>query len=259
MGDGVKVYALNCGWLTAPAAAFIEGAEGTMKVPVPAYYIEHPRGRAVFDTGMPALLRSDPDAAIGTYLAQVFTPDMPPEADIDKQLELIGVDPARIDHVINSHLHFDHCAGNALLPNARIVVQKREAEAAREAGAPEEGFDPNAMLAGRDVKEVDGEFDLFGDGSVVLLPTYGHTAGHQSMKLACDGGETVLAGDCCYFHKTLTDMKLPGFGHDAEEQRRSIRRLKAMEDRGARIIAGHDPEQWATLPRAPQPMIGQRA
>mgnify|MGYP002146389406 CR=1 FL=1 len=50
-----------------------------------------------------------------------------------------------------------------------------------------------------------------------------------------------------------------GFGHDAEEQRRSIRRLKAMEDRGARIIAGHDPEQWATMPRAPQPMIGQRA
>jgi glyoxylase-like metal-dependent hydrolase (beta-lactamase superfamily II) len=68
--------------------------------------------------------------------------------------------------------------------------------------------------------------------------------------------ETVLAGDCCYFHKTLTDLKLPGFGHDPDEPRRSIQRLTAMDDRGARIIAGHDPEQWAGLPHAPHPMIG---
>ena len=252
----MKVYALNCGWLSAPSEAFVEGGEGTVKVPVPAYYIEHPRGRAVFDTGMPALLRTDPKKAIGGYLAGVFSADMPPEADIDKQLQLIGVDAASIDYVINSHLHFDHCAGNALLPNAQIVVQRREAETARGAGPPKSGFDPNTMLDGRDVKAVDGEFDLFGDGRVVLLPTYGHTPGHQSLKLACDSGDTVLAGDCCYFHKTLTDMKLPGFAHDADEQRRSIRRLKAMEDAGARIIAGHDPEQWATLPHAPVPMIG---
>ncbi len=252
----MKVYALNCGWLSAPATAFIDGAEGAMKVPVPAYFIDHPKGRAVFDTGMPAMLRTDPKAAIGGFLSQVFTADMPPEADIDRQLQRIDVDPASIDYVINSHLHFDHCAGNALLPNARIVVQKREAEAARAEGPPAEGFDPNTMLDGRDVREVDGEFDLFGDGAAVLLPTYGHTAGHQSLKLACDGGETVLAGDCCYFHRTLTDMKLPGFGHDPDEQRRSIRRLKAMADRGVRIIAGHDPEQWAAMPHAPAPLIG---
>lgn len=252
----MKVYALECGWLSAPAAAFIDGAEGAMKVPVPAYFIDHPKGRAVFDTGMPAMLRTDPKAAIGGFLSQVFTADMPPEADIDRQLQRIDVDPASIDYIINSHLHFDHCAGNALLPNARIVVQKREAEAARGEGPPPEGFDPNTMLDGRDVREVDGEFDLFGDGAAVLLPTYGHTAGHQSLKLACDGGETVLAGDCCYFHRTLTDMKLPGFGHDPDEQRRSIRRLKAMADRGVRIIAGHDPEQWAAMPHAPAPLIG---
>lgn len=252
----MKVYALNCGWLTAPAAAFIDGAEGEMKVPVPAYFIDHPKGRAVFDTGLPALLRTDPKAAIGGFLAEVYKADMPPEADIDRQLLSLGVDPGSIDIIVNSHLHFDHCAGNALLPNARIVIQRREVEAARQAGPPQEGFDANTMLDGRDVKAIDGEHDLFGDGSVVLLPTYGHTAGHQSLKFACTSGDTVLAGDCCYFHRTLSDMKLPGFGHDRDEQRRSIQRLKAMEDRGARIIAGHDPEQWASLPQAPQAMIG---
>jgi len=252
----MKVYALNCGWLTAPTAAFIDGAEGMITAPIPAFYIDHPKGRAVFDTGMPPLLRTDPRKAIGGFLADLYTANMPPEADIDKQLEAMDIDPASIDIIINSHLHFDHCAGNALLPNARIVVQKREADFVRAEGSPNSGFDPNTMLEGRDVKEVNGEHDVFGDGTVVLLPTYGHTAGHQSLKLACDSGETVLAGDCCYFHKTLTDMKLPGFGHDPDEQRRSIQRLKAMEDRGARIIAGHDPEQWASLPHSPHPMIG---
>jgi glyoxylase-like metal-dependent hydrolase (beta-lactamase superfamily II) len=166
-----------------------------------------------------------------------------------------GFDPASIDLVVNSHLHFDHCAGNALLPNARIVVQKREVEAARTAGPPKEGFDPLTMLDGRDVLEVDGEHDLFGDGAAVLLPTYGHTAGHQSLKLACDGGDAVLAGDCCYFHRTLSDLKLPGFAHDRDEQLRSIARLKALADGGARIVAGHDPDQWAQLPRAPAPLF----
>ena len=251
----MKVYAFTCGWLTAPMAAFVDGAEGMAKVPVPSFYIEHPRGRAVFDTGLPALLRSDPAAAIGRHLAEVYTADFTQEQDIDRQLEAIGVDPALIDTVVNSHLHFDHCAGNQLLPNARIVVQTREAASVRETPPPRSGFNPATMLEGRDVLEVEGEHDLFGDGSVVLLPTYGHTAGHQSLKLSCDDGVTVLAGDCCYFHRTLRDMKLPGFGHDREAQARSIERLRAMEDRGARVIAGHDPDQWATLTQSPAPFI----
>jgi glyoxylase-like metal-dependent hydrolase (beta-lactamase superfamily II) len=251
----MKVYALTCGWLSAPMAAFIEGAEGMAKVPVPSFYIEHPKGRVVFDTGLPALLRTDPVAAISRQLAEVYTADFTPEQDIDRQLEAIGVDPLSIDIVVNSHLHFDHCAGNRLLPNARIVVQAKEAASVREAPPPRSGFNAMTMLEDRDVMEVDGEHDLFGDGSVVLLPTYGHTAGHQSLKLACDDGETILAGDCCYFHRTLRDMKLPGFGHDREAQKLSIERLRAMEDRGARIIAGHDPEQWATLTLSPEPFI----
>lgn len=252
----MKAYALTCGWLTAPMEAFVEGGSGMVKVPVPAYFIDHPRGRVVFDTGLPAGLRTDPAKAISPALAAVYTADFPPEMDVDRQLEAIDVDPASIDIVVNSHLHFDHCAGNALLPNARIVVQRREAEAVRQAGPPRAGFDANTMLDGRDVQLVDGEHDLFGDGSMLLLPTYGHTPGHQSLHLRCESGDTVLAGDCCYFHRTLRDMKLPGFGHDREEQKRSIEKLRGLEDAGARIIAGHDPDQWAELTSRPGPFVG---
>jgi glyoxylase-like metal-dependent hydrolase (beta-lactamase superfamily II) len=252
----MKVYALDCGRLTAPMEAFIEGGQGMATVPVMSFLIDHPKGRVVFDTGMPAGLRSDPDDAIGRYLAGIFKADgFTPAQDVDRQLEAIGVDPGSIETIINSHLHFDHCAGNRLLPNARIVVQRRELAAMKADGPPKHGFYAGTMLDGRDVAAIDGELDLFGDGAVTIMPTYGHTAGHQSVRLRCDGGETVLAGDCCYFHRTLRDMKLPPFAHDREEQMRSIGRLREMEERGARIIAGHDADQYATIAKPPQPFI----
>ncbi len=252
----MKIHALTCGWLKAPTEAFVAGAAGVSRVPVPAFLIDHPKGRAIFDTGMPENIVADPQGAIGAYLSTIFEAEIAPGEGLAAQLHALEIDPASVDIVINSHLHFDHCAGDRLFPNARIVVQRREVEAARAAGAPDDGFDPLAMLDGRDVREIDGEFDLFGDGAVTLLPTHGHTAGHQSARLRCDGGETILAADCCYFHSTLRDRKLPPFAHDAGEMLRTLDRLAAMERAGARIVAGHDPDQWAALMRAPETMLG---
>lgn len=239
----IKLHGFTCGWITAPMAAFVEGEEGSITAPVPAYLIEHPKGRVVFDTGLPFGVTTDKEGLLGKFVAGIYEFDLAPAQMIDKRLESLGADPARIDTVVNSHLHFDHCGANELLPNARLVVQKREAEAARSA-KPDGGFSSRAKIDDRDVQEIDGEHDLFGDGSVVLFPTYGHTPGHQSLKLACDDGTVVLAGDCCYFHRTLSDLKLPGFGHDRDAQREAVQRLRKMELEGARIIAGHDPAQW---------------
>jgi N-acyl homoserine lactone hydrolase len=92
---------------------------------------------------------------------------------------------------------------------------------------------------------------LFGDGSVVCLPTHGHTPGHQSLKLRLAGGEVVLAADSCYFCQTLRERRLPRFAFDKEAMLRSLDRLAALERAGARIFFGHDPEFWATVPHAP--------
>jgi glyoxylase-like metal-dependent hydrolase (beta-lactamase superfamily II) len=252
----MKVFALHCGTLTAPMAAFVEGEAGEATVPVPAYLIDHPKGLVVVDTGMPPLMRSDPAKAVGGFLASVFMPRYAPGQGLTEQIEIAGYDPAHVTEIVNTHLHFDHGGGNALLPNARVVVQKRELDAAAaEKAAADGSYVMRHALDGRDVLGVDGTHDLFGDGRIVLMPTYGHTAGHQSVKLACEGGETVLAGDCCYFHRTLTDGKLPGFAHDADGQRAAIARLKAMQDRGVRIIPGHDAGVLASLKAAPEPFL----
>ena len=107
---------------------------------------------------------------------------------------------------------------------------------------------------GHKLRLVDGEHDVFGDGSVVCLPTHGHTPGHQSLKLRLAGGDVVLAADSCYFCRTLRERRLPRFAHDHEAMHASLDRLAALEAGGARIFFGHDPEFWQIVPQAPRPL-----
>jgi glyoxylase-like metal-dependent hydrolase (beta-lactamase superfamily II) len=95
---------------------------------------------------------------------------------------------------------------------------------------------------------VDGEHDVFGDGSVVCLPTHGHTPGHQSLRLRLNSGEIVLAADACYFCRTLRERRLPRYVPDREAMLASLDRLETLEKSGARIYFGHDPEFWRSVP-----------
>ena len=89
------------------------------------------------------------------------------------------------------------------------------------------------------------------DGSVVCLPTFGHTPGHQSLRVRLDSGDVVLAADSCYLRRTLEDFHLPTVRSDPEAMLDSLRFLRKLQERGARILFGHDPELWADLPQAP--------
>ena len=118
-------------------------------------------------------------------MANLFNIAFRPGEEVSTRLEAIGRDPARIDLIINSHFHFDHVGGNALIPNATMVVQRREWDARMEPDiAVPHGFNPRDFDLGHNLRLVDGEQDVFGDGSVVCLPTDGHTPGHQSKSRA---------------------------------------------------------------------------
>jgi glyoxylase-like metal-dependent hydrolase (beta-lactamase superfamily II) len=116
---------------------------------------------------------------------------------------------------------------------------------------PAAGFNPRDFDLGHKLRLVDGEHDVFGDGSVVCLPTHWHTPGHQSLRVRHDGGEVVLAADACYFCQTLRERRLPRYMHDREAMLAALDRLEALERAGARIFFGHDPEFWRTAPQAP--------
>jgi glyoxylase-like metal-dependent hydrolase (beta-lactamase superfamily II) len=247
----VRLYALTCGWLTGPLANFLAGEEGRLRVPVPCFLIDHPGGKVLFDSGMHPAVQHDAAGRLG-FLARYFDIEFHPGEDVAARLTAIGVDPGSIRYLVTSHLHFDHTGGNACIPNATVIVQRREWEAGRDADLARAcSFNRADYDTGQDVRCIDGEHDLFGDGRVVCLPTHGHTPGHQSVRVRLDRGEVVLTGDACYLRRTLDEMHLPMVVHDAEGMRASLRRLRALRDAGAQIIYGHDPEFWATVPQAP--------
>jgi len=248
----LSVYAMTCGWLEGDFGRLMEGGEGRIRLPIPAYLIEHPKGAALFDTGIHPDCQHDPAGRVGERVAGLFAFDFHPGEEISARLEALGRDPAKIDLVINSHFHFDHCGGNALVPNATMVVQRREWDAGMDPDrAAKSGFNPRDFDLGHKVQLVDGEHDVFGDGTVVCLPTHGHTPGHQSLRLRLPAGEIVLAADSCYFCRTLRERRLPRFVYDRDQMYNSLDRLAALEAGGARIFFGHDPEFWRTVPQAP--------
>src|ERR1700742_1978744 len=76
------------------------------------------------------------------------------------------------------------------------------------------GYDPPDYDVGHGLRLIEGEHDVFGDASVVCIPTYGHTPGHQSLRVRTEKGEVVLTGDSCYFCRTLRERRLPRFVYD---------------------------------------------
>lgn len=217
----------------------LEGVEGRVRMPVLSYVVEHQKGTVVFDTGLHSDMRVDPVGRIGG-LAKYFDSEMAPGTAVDERVGLLDVTP---DLIVCSHLHFDHCGGNSLLGDVPVLVQRAEWQGAH-GDDPINAYNAADFETGQDIRLVDGEHDLFGDGSVVCIPTPGHTMGHQSLRVRTAEREAVLTGDACYFRRSLEESRLPLFGFDREQQHASHGVLRALEASGAHLVFGHDPDQW---------------
>ncbi len=245
----VRLHPLETGWLTATNAAFIlEGLTGELRLPIPSYLIEHPSGRlATFDAGLHPELRTS-TARLGANSA-MFRVHFGEGESLGERLTAAGFDPAAVEFGVLSHLHFDHVGGVLELPNAALVVQGREWAAGHHPKLVERDvYHPADFDLGHTVIEPEGEHDIFGDGSVLCIPTPGHTAGHQSLRVQTEAGEVLLCGDACYLRHALDADLVPAFGFDLDLQRRSMAVLRGLEAAGATLVFGHDAEQWQQRP-----------
>jgi glyoxylase-like metal-dependent hydrolase (beta-lactamase superfamily II) len=221
----------------------VEGTDGRLRMPVAAFLIEHPQGTVVFDTGMHPELEHTTERMRAT--ADLFDVEQGPGWTLAGQLAAADVAPGDVAVAVVSHLHFDHCGGLGQLPSARVLVQRAEWDVAFDETMVELGaYIPADFDLGHDRVLLDGEHDVFGDGSLRIVPTPGHTPGHQSLLVE---GETLLVGDACYCQLALDRDALPRFAADPDRQREVFAWLRREQASGRRLVFSHDPDQWATL------------
>ncbi|MCW3001181.1 MAG: beta-lactamase domain protein [Conexibacter sp.] len=223
-------------------------------VPIPAFLIEHPQaGPILVDTGMHERVATDAAAALGRVADLAFTIDMQPEWAAPAQLLERGIDPAGIALIVMTHLHYDHASGLSQFPDATVVVDEREWDVARR-GRITDGYLPRLFPTAQRWLTLPGgadEIDLLGDGTIRLLSTPGHTAGHRSVVLRLeDGSDLLLTGDAAYARRTIDEQLLPVLTWRDGPYRASLARLRdwVAAHPGAPVIAGHDAVTWPALP-----------
>ncbi|HEY0630450.1 MAG TPA: N-acyl homoserine lactonase family protein [Thermoleophilaceae bacterium] len=196
-----------------------------------SFAIEHPDGLVVVDAGQ------DPDFVsprwdLYTKVAVRF--DVSDADRLDARVRGAGLDPGNVRHHVFTHLHVDH-VGAGPLPGARLVLSAPEWRAATARGARLRGYMRPGM---HDPQTVDGDHDLYGDGSIRLLATPGHTAGHQSVLVTpSDGPRVLIAGDAVYSEAALVNRTIDGVGVDPARARASIDRLREICGEAPTVVA----------------------
>jgi glyoxylase-like metal-dependent hydrolase (beta-lactamase superfamily II) len=231
-------------------------------VPVPAFLVRHPEvGAILIDTGLHPSVASDPRHNMGRRAAGYF--DLEAGRDVPAQLREKGLDAGEIAVVVLTHLHLDHASAISEFGESTFVVSSREWEAATSPRIPLlAGYRPAHYDHAFDWCTVDFEadlissygpfgrtFDLFGDGSVRLAFTPGHTLGHQSVILRLPRRDFVVGGDVAFTWRQLQGGPEPYRPADRHSWRRSLKELQAYHRAYpyAVILPGHDQALWEKL------------
>ena len=229
---------------------FFRGEDKKIELPVSCYLIEHPKGRILIDSGWNSKYVTEKPHRFFGLLDQISTPILKEGESIDHQLEGIGLKPSDIDCLFFSHMDFDHTSGLALLNGVRSV------SAAEEEIADSEKYFFRYVKKNWDFADVQPfhyektgigpvgkSYDVFGDESVLLVNTPGHTHGLFSAVIRNDGKYVVLAGDTIYTQKSIEDKVLLGFTVSARLAEKSLEWIcRCADDENCIMVAAnHDP------------------
>ena len=282
-GATVRLHPLLVARMAAPPA-FFRREEGRLaalralgvgvrrdeyvEVPVASFLVEHPgAGPLLVDTGFHGSVAIDSAHAMGRLGALLFKDvQMESSEAVSSQLRARDIAPESVRTIVMTHLHSDHASGISHFPEATFVVNGDEWQAARK-GRAIDGYIRRQYDHAFDYRLLDFDgpearsfatfgraLDLFGDGSVMLVSTPGHSEGHMSVVLRLAGREVLLTGDAANSMLTLRDGHPPYKMADEHRFRRSLREIQlyARQTPDALIVPGHDLEAW----RALEPVYG---
>lgn len=232
-----------------PFTGWFRGKDKKIWVPVSSYLIEHPKGLVLVDTGWHEEIRLNQKKHLGRLAYSMFRGDLPEGDSIAEKLHSLGIKSEDLDFVILTHLHSDHVSGLKHVQDAkRILTSEIEWKAAhRRMGYIKSMWQGVAIETFHFTDIPHGPThqgcDLFGDGSLYLVHTPGHSDGMVAVLVKMQKGWLVLASDVGYSERSWEEMILPGITTDKQAACRSLKWLKEFSKRDdcIRVLANHDP------------------
>lgn len=255
----VQLYAMHCGDLDfSDVNAFAD--DGSMKGVArkfvdSCYLIRHPAGDLIWDTGVPEAIADQPNGLKN----EAFGVHITVPKKLSAQLSELGQKLTDIEYVSFSHLHFDHVGNANLFKDSTWIVDADERAAMfSEAARKTPDFANYQALENAKTIAIEGDasHDVFGDGSVVIHQTPGHTPGHTVLLVRTGGsGNVLLTGDLWHLSESREKRLVPAFNHDRAQTIASMDKVEALaKEHNARVIRQHVPEDFATLPAFPTPL-----
>ncbi|SDS07139.1 Glyoxylase, beta-lactamase superfamily II [Bradyrhizobium canariense] len=242
-----KLYILNCGeGVAGDISRWSPGVnEGqSMDFVDNCYLIKHAQGWFLWDTGIPDAVAAMPNGL----------PSPDPKGvswkrpkTLAAQLDQLGVKPSDIKTMAVSHTHPDHIGNVEMFPDAMLYVQKAEYEWPGANNEPR--FKPS-----HPVTKLEGDRDVFGDGSLIILSTPGHTPGHQSLLVKLPKtGAIVLSGDAAHFKSNWDNRRVPSINFSKDETLASMQKISdTLAKDNAQLWINHDRAQRDSLKMSPE-------
>lgn len=226
---------------------FLRSKKNKVKLPVSCYLIEHPKGKILIDTGWDSKYAHEKP---NVFLNSISKPVIKQGESVDYKLKELGIAPADIDYIFLSHMDFDHTSGLRLVKDAKhIMAAKEEIADSRKyffryvkstwSFTNIEPFEYSTTGIGPAGKS----YDVFGDGSILLINTPGHSHGLFSVQVSAGSQYVILAGDTAYTQKSIKEKQIPGFTVNTELARKSLEWIcQCANDKNCLLVAAnHDP------------------
>lgn len=240
----IKLYVLDCGTIKAKDLSLFNPKlpkNKQMDMAVPCYVIKHPtKGTLVWDAGLQDSISAynhGVDAHEGAFHLTV-------KKTMLSQLQEIALDPKKVTYFAPSHLHLDHSGNANYFTHSKLLMQQSEYQVAFSKDAANYGFDISHFSALKNATHIplNGDHDVFGDGTVVILSTPGHSPGHQSLYIKLpQTGDVILSGDLYHFEANRTDYGIPVW-NDKKMTIQSFARIdNILDNTPATLWIQHDP------------------
>lgn len=231
--------------------------------PCPFFVLQHPTaGVVLVDTGLPAAAGHDPKAALGRLASRLYAVRARDHQPLPARLRELGIPRGGVKAVLMTHMHYDHAGSLCEIENPVVLMGKREWRSAHGGKKLRRGYIRKQYALGHDFRRIDFDaptvnsfasfgrsVDLFGDGSIIMVSTPGHTHGHMSVIVRLKDRECLIVGDAAYTRNSLDAGDLPLVMADEHKYKRSVREIRAYKHMtpSALVIPGHDATFFESL------------